>query len=78
MTSVEVRQKLVHALGLDRIGPARHSELLAELLPQAPSHWYLGGFVVPIDAGGSSGSRSGSPRTRTCCRCGPTSRSCRT
>src|SRR5207248_8407514 len=27
------------------------SELLNEVLPQAPSRWYLTGFLVPIDAG---------------------------
>jgi hypothetical protein len=50
MKSVEVRQKLVHTLGLDLIGPDRDSDLLAEILPQAPSRWYLTGFLVPIDA----------------------------
>ena len=50
MTSVEVRQQLVNALGLDLIGPEGESDLLAEVLPQAPSRWYLTGFLVPIDA----------------------------
>src|SRR3954464_11513014 len=50
MTAVEVRRKLVHTLGLDLVGPDRDSELLAEVLPQAPSRWYLTGFLVPIDA----------------------------
>jgi hypothetical protein len=42
---------LVQALGLDLIGPDRGSELLNEILPQAPSRWYLTGFLVPIEAG---------------------------
>jgi len=51
MTSVEVRQKLVHALGTDLIGPDRDgTDLHGEVLPQAPSRWYLTGFLVPIDA----------------------------
>jgi hypothetical protein len=50
MTPVDVRTKLVHTLGLDLIGPDRDSELLNEVLPQAPSRWYLTGFLVPIDA----------------------------
>jgi hypothetical protein len=51
MKSVDVRRKLVHTLGLDLVGPDRDSELLAEVLPQPPSRWYLTGFLVPIDAG---------------------------
>jgi hypothetical protein len=39
MQPVDVRGKLVHALGLDLIGPDRDSDLLAEVLPQAPSRW---------------------------------------
>jgi hypothetical protein len=50
MKPVDVREKLVHTLGLDLIGPDCGSELLNELLPQAPSRWYLSGFLVPIDA----------------------------
>ena len=50
MLPVEVRRELVNALGLDLIGPDRDSDLLAEVLPQAPSRWYLTGFLVPIDA----------------------------
>src|SRR4051794_19397663 len=49
-TPADVRRKLVHTLGLDLIGPDRGSELLNEVLPQAPSRWYLTGFLVPIDA----------------------------
>src|ERR1051325_1893151 len=51
MTSADVREKLAQALGVDLIGPERDSELLGEVLPQAPSRWYLTGFLVPIDAG---------------------------
>jgi hypothetical protein len=50
MTPVDVRSQMVRALGLDLIGPDRGSELLNEVLPQAPSRWYLTGFLVPIDA----------------------------
>src|SRR5258707_7942859 len=50
MTPVDVRRKLVQTLGLDLVGPDRDSDLLAEVLPQAPSRWYLTGFLVPIDA----------------------------
>ncbi len=50
MTPIEVRGKLVEALGLDLIGPDRDSEHLAEVLPQPPSRWYLTGFLVPQNA----------------------------
>ncbi len=51
MTPVEVRKKLVHALGMDLIGPdCDDTDLHGEVLPQAPSRWYLTGFLVPIDA----------------------------
>jgi hypothetical protein len=50
MTSVDVRRQLVHTLGLDLVGPDRDSNLVNEVLPQAPSRWYLVGFLVPIDA----------------------------
>src|SRR5437763_12211433 len=50
MTPADVRRELVNTLGLDLIGPDRGSELLDEVLPQAPSRWYLTGFLVPIDA----------------------------
>jgi hypothetical protein len=52
MKSADVRRKLVHALGLDLIGPDRDTEpeLRNEVLSQAPSRWYLTGFLVPIDA----------------------------
>jgi hypothetical protein len=51
MTSAEVRQRLVDALKLDLVGPENRSDLEAEVLPQAPSRWYLTGFLVPLEAG---------------------------
>src|SRR5262245_1842295 len=50
MKPVEVRHKLVQALGVDLVGPDRGSDLRNDVLPQAPSRWYLTGFLVPIDA----------------------------
>jgi hypothetical protein len=50
MEPVEVRHELAQALGLDLIGPDRGSQLLNEVLPQAPSRWYLTGFLAPIEA----------------------------
>ena len=52
MTSAEVREELVNALQLDLVGPT--PEGLgdpAERLDQAPSRWYLTGFLVPANAG---------------------------
>lgn len=49
MTSVEVREQLVRALQLDLVGPDGHVGNPAEILPQAPSRWYLIGFLVPVD-----------------------------
>src|SRR5271157_3808730 len=50
MTPVEVRRGLVDALKLDLVGPDNGSVLEAEVLPQAPSRWYLTGFLVPREA----------------------------
>src|SRR5262245_24555257 len=50
MTSVDVRLQLVDALRLDLVGPEKDSPLKAEVLPQAPSRWYLTGFLVPVSA----------------------------
>jgi hypothetical protein len=47
---VDVRSQLVEALRLDLVGPEDGSELEAEVLPQAPSRWYLTGFLVPLEA----------------------------
>jgi hypothetical protein len=51
MKPVEVRSQLVEALRLDLVGPENGSELKAEILSQAPSRWYLTGFLVPLEAG---------------------------
>ncbi|HUY32603.1 MAG TPA: DISARM system helicase DrmA [Pirellulales bacterium] len=55
MSPLEVRQELVDALVLDLIGPVETADgrqlgAPDEELPQAPSSWYLTGFLVPIDA----------------------------
>lgn len=50
MKSVEVRRELSDALKLDLVGPSERLGSLAEVLPQAPSRWYLTGFIVPLDA----------------------------
>ena len=49
--SASVRDHLVNALRLDLIGPGPDdTALLQERLPQAPSRWYLTGFLVPSNA----------------------------
>jgi len=50
MTSVEVREQLVRALRLDLVGPDVGLGNPAEVLPQAPSRWYLTGFLIPVDS----------------------------
>jgi hypothetical protein len=50
MKPVEVRSQLVEALRLDLVGPDNGSDLEAEVLTQAPSRWYLAGFLVPLEA----------------------------
>ena len=50
MTSVQVRSKLVEALRLDLVGPGTNLGDPKEVLPQAPSRWYLTGFLVPLGA----------------------------
>jgi hypothetical protein len=50
MTPVDVRRGLVDALRIDLVGPENGSDLEAEVLPQAPSRWYLTGFLVPLEA----------------------------
>jgi len=49
--AVMARADLIDALVLDLIGPggAEHP-LSGEVLPQAPSRWYLTGFLVPVEA----------------------------
>jgi hypothetical protein len=50
VTSVEIRVRLVEALKLDLVGPGRQLGEPAEVLFQAPSRWYLTGFLSPLDA----------------------------
>ena len=50
MTSAEVRSKLVEALRLDLVGPGIDLGDPEEVLVQAPSRWYLTGFLVPLGA----------------------------
>ena len=51
LDSAAARDYLVDALRLDLIGPlTQDSTLLHERLEQAPSRWYLTGFLVPADA----------------------------
>ena len=62
MKPVDVRQQLVEALRLDLIGPDAIEKLGTpdEVLPQAPSRWYLTGFLVPLDAGEEQRAQEGS------------------
>jgi hypothetical protein len=50
MTSAQVRSKLVEALRLDLVGPGTDLGDPQEVLTQAPSRWYLTGFLVPLGA----------------------------
>ena len=54
MTSRDVRAQLIDALQLDLIGPRTghppHARYAEEVLPIAPSKWYLAGFLVPYEA----------------------------
>ena len=50
MKSVEVRSRLIDGLRLDLIGPSDNLGNTKEVLPQAPSRWYLSGFLVPLGA----------------------------
>jgi len=50
VTSEQIRSELVEALQLDLIGPSNDHAFARELLPDAPSRWYLSGFLVPSDA----------------------------
>ena len=50
-TSAQVRSHLIDALQLDLIGPTPDDLVHAEeTLDQAPSKWYLTGFLVPYGA----------------------------
>ena len=50
MTPAQVRAELVAALKFDLIGPDNAHPFAHELLPDAPSRWYLTGFLVPSEA----------------------------
>jgi hypothetical protein len=51
ITSAEIRTKLVDALQLDLVGPTPDDgEHAHEVLIQAPSKWYLCGFLAPFGA----------------------------
>ncbi len=45
-SSVTVRAELCEALRLDLVGPGNDHAFAKELLPEAPSRWYLTGFLV--------------------------------
>ena len=78
-SSVTVRAELCEALRLDLVGPDNDHAFARELLPEAPSRWYLTGFLVPryapedqrvdaqaddeLDADGDADGDDGSPRT---------------
>ncbi len=53
-TSADVRSQLIDALRLDLVGPrpdeVGHEAYAEEVLPVAPSKWYLTGFLVPYEA----------------------------
>ncbi len=50
-TPAQVRRDIAAVLPLDLIGPHPGHPLERELLAQAPSRWYLTGFLVPSEAG---------------------------
>jgi hypothetical protein len=50
-TSAQVRADLVRALAHDLVGPGPDDhELAEEVIPSAPSLWYLTGFLAPFEA----------------------------
>jgi hypothetical protein len=50
-TSAEIRTTLVDALNIDLVGPTPHdTDHAEEILRQAPSKWYLTGFLAPFGA----------------------------
>jgi hypothetical protein len=49
-TPSEVRSEMVQALKLDLVGPDNAHAFAHELLPDAPSRWYMCGFLVPSSA----------------------------
>ena len=54
MTPNDVRSSLIEALQLDLVGPRTghppHGRYVEEVLPIAPSKWYLTGFLIPHTA----------------------------
>ena len=48
--AADARSELVRVLRLDAIGPDPGDPEQGESLPQAPSEWYLTGFLVPYQA----------------------------
>lgn len=50
MNPTNIRSQLVDALRLDLVGPTASSGTPNESLFQAPSRWYLTGFLVPTEA----------------------------
>lgn len=60
MNAVNVRKQLIDALRLDLVGPGQELGVPNEVLPQAPSRWYLTGFLVPIDADDTQKAEEGS------------------
>ena len=83
-SSVTVRAELCEALRLDLVGPDNDHAFANELLPEAPSRWYLTGFLVPryapedqrvdaqadeeLDADGDADGDDASPPERTAAR----------
>ncbi|BAZ10550.1 helicase-like protein [Calothrix sp. NIES-4071] len=50
-TSAEIRQHLIEALQLDLVGATPDDiDYIEEIIDQAPSKWYLTGFLVPYGA----------------------------
>lgn len=50
-TPSEVRMHLIEALQLDLVGPTPdNTDYAEEIIDQAPSKWYLTGFLVPYGA----------------------------
>lgn len=48
--SVEIRDRLVRTLRRDLIGPGEEdADLAAEVLTEAPSRWYLTGYLAPVE-----------------------------
>ncbi|MHB1769290.1 MAG: hypothetical protein ACYCUV_15735, partial [Phycisphaerae bacterium] len=48
MKSTEIRDQLIKTLRLDLVGPHEHLGNPDEILDQAPSRFYLTGFLVPV------------------------------